>query len=177
MTATHDTEHASTESVARGVFAALDRRDLTGVASYLREDDVQDFLPIGVRTGRSAVLAVFAELFAAIPDLRMEVEDILVQGDKACVRWRLRGTFSAGSFQGIRATGRPLDIRGADAAIEVTDGLIARNTIFYDGAGFARAIGLLPVQGSLAERLLIGTFNLRTRLVGLGRVLLRRHLG
>lgn len=164
----------SPEDVARGVFAALDRRDLAGVAAYLGSDDVQDFVPIGVQTGRRAVLDVFAELFAAVPDLSMEVEEVLVQGNRACVRWRLRGTFAGRSFQGIEATGRPLDIRGADAMIEVIDGLIVANTIFYDGAGFARAIGLLPAQGSRAERLLIGAFNIRTRLAGSVRNAIRR---
>ncbi len=153
------------EEVARGVFAALARRDLPGVESYLAVDDVQEFVPIGTRTGRAAVLAVFEELFTAIPDLDMQVEDVLVQGDRACVRWRGRGRFTAGSFAGIRATGRRVDIRGADAMIEVRDGRIVRNTIFYDGAAFARDVGLLPARGSLGEKLLIGAFNVRTRLV------------
>jgi steroid delta-isomerase-like uncharacterized protein len=152
-------------SVARGVFAALAEHDLAAVAAYLAEDDVQCFLPIGVRRGRAAVVAVFAELFAAIPDLEMDVEDVLVEGDRACVRWRARGTFTGAPFQGIQATGGRIEIRGTDAMIEVRDGRIVQNTIFYDGAAFARQVGLLPAQGSRLERLMIGAFNLRTRLV------------
>jgi hypothetical protein len=85
-------------------------------------------------------------------------------GDRACVRWRLRGTFTGEPFQGILATGRPIDIRGADATIHVKDGLIAANTIFYDGATFARQVGLLPDAGSPLERLLLAACNARTRL-------------
>jgi ketosteroid isomerase-like protein len=158
------TGERSTEEVARGIFAALDRRDLDEVSDYLAVDDVQLFVPTGVRTGRQAVLAVFEELFSALPDSRMEVQEVLVQGDHACVRWRLRGSFTAGSFGGIIATGRLIDILGADAFMTVRGGLITANTIFYDGAAFARAVGLLPASGSASERLLIGAFNLRTRL-------------
>jgi ketosteroid isomerase-like protein len=154
----------STEHVARGVFAALDRRDLVGVAEFLAEDDVQDFVPIGLRRGRAAVVAVFAELFAAVPDSRMTVEEVLVGDDRACVRWRLSGTFTGEPFQGILATARPIDLRGADAVIEVKDGLISLNTIFYDGAAFARQVGVLPGAGSPLERLLIAGCNLCTRL-------------
>jgi len=162
MTAKRDTE-----AVARGVFAALSRRDLDAVSEYLRDDDVQEFVPLGVRTGSEQILQVFAELFAAMPDLRFDVEDVVVENDRACVRWRLRGTFEGCPFQGILATGRSVDIRGADAMIEVVEGRIAANTIFYDGASFAREIGLLPQRGSSGERLLITAFNLRTRLARL----------
>jgi steroid delta-isomerase-like uncharacterized protein len=158
---------ARTEEVARGVFAALDARDLDAVGAFMRPDDVQVFVPIGTRRGRPQVLDVFAELFAAMPDMSMEVEEVLVRDSSACVRWHVRGTFTAGSFQGIRATGRRVDLRGVDAFIEVTDGLISRNTIFYDGAAFARAIGLLPQQNSWQERLLIRGFNARTRVAAL----------
>lgn len=156
--------HRSAEDVARGVFAALDRRDLGDVASFLAEDDAQDFVALGRRTGRAAVLAVFEELFAAVPDGRMQVEEVLVQGDRACVRWCFQGTFSGAPFHGILATGRPIEIRGADAAIRVVDGQIRANTIFYDGASFGRQVGLLPAAGSSLERLLIGVCNARTRL-------------
>jgi len=151
------------EEVARDVFAALDRRDLGGVAALLAEDDVQDFVPLGIRRGKEEVLAVFEELFVAVPDSRMEVEDVVAQGDRACVRWRFTGTFSGAPFQGILATGRRIDLRGADASIRVRDGRIVANTIFYDGASFARQVGLLPPAGSLRERLLIGMRNLYTR--------------
>jgi ketosteroid isomerase-like protein len=152
------------EEVARAVFAALARRDLAGVGAYLRPDDVQNFVPLGVRRGSPAVLDVFAELFAALPDLSMEVEDVVADENRACVRWRLRGTFTGGPFQGILATGRPIDLRGVDAMIEVADGLITANTIFYDGLAFARAVGVLPAQDSAATRWLIRFVNLRTRL-------------
>ena len=36
------------------------------------------------------------------------------------------------------------------------------NTIYWDGAEFARQVGLLPAQGSLADRLLLRAFNAQT---------------
>jgi hypothetical protein len=41
---------------------------------------------------------------------------------------------------------------------------IRHNTIYYDGAGFARQIGMLPSQGSLADRMLVSIFNAKSRL-------------
>jgi hypothetical protein len=42
------------------------------------------------------------------------------------------GTFAIGPFQGIAPTGRRAEIRGVDV-MEIADGLIQHNTIYYDG--------------------------------------------
>jgi len=54
-------------------------------------------------------------------------------------------------------------ISGCDV-MEITDGVLHRNTIYYDGASFARQIGLLPPEGSAADRTMLRAFNLKTRL-------------
>lgn len=153
----------SPEEVARGVFAAINEHDLDAMATYYQPDEVQDFIPIGVFTGRPAVLGVFADLFRALPDVTMTVEHVMANEQTAYVRWRLDGTFTGEPFQGIQSNGRRVDFRGTDA-MEVEKGLIRRNTIFYDGADFFRDIGLLPARGSRMERILIRGFNLKTRL-------------
>ena len=71
----------------------------------------------------------------------------IVAGDTAAVvQWHAAGTFTGGPFQGIAPTGRRVEIRGVDV-MEIADGLIQYNTIYYDGATFARQIGLLPGLG------------------------------
>jgi steroid delta-isomerase-like uncharacterized protein len=156
---------ASPRDVALGVFAAIDAHDLDAIAAHFHPDNVEDFTPIGVFEGRSAVVGLFAEFFRALPDLTMTVEHVVADDHAACVRWRLVGTFSGEPFQGIQPTGTRIDLRGTDAFIELEDGLIRHNTIFYDGAAFARQIGLLPARGSWLEWLLIGGFNIKTRLL------------
>jgi len=151
------------EETARGVFAAIAAHNLEAIRDYLDPGDVQEFVPVGFFNGREAVLGFFRDLFLAFPDLEMNVEHVLADGDAAYVRWRAHGTFTGAPFQGIHPTGNRVEIRGVDGFIEVEDGLIRRNTIFYDGAAFARAVGLLPLRGSTLERLLLGAFNAGTR--------------
>lgn len=43
------------------------------------------------------------------PDLRFEIHDLVVQGERAAVRARLRGTHE-GQWRGIGPTGRTMDI-------------------------------------------------------------------
>ena len=58
---------------------------------------------------------------------------------------------------------RRVKLRGVDV-MEVADGLIQHNTIYYDGASLARQIGMLPFQGSRADRALVFVFNSKSRL-------------
>ena len=43
------------------------------------------------------------------------------------------------------------------------DGKVEENTIYYDGAEFARQVGMMPPQDSGAERAMKGAFNALTK--------------
>jgi len=115
---------------------------------------------------REEVVAWFRGFFDAMPDLHMEVEDVVVAGEpgreRVTVRWRITGTFSGAPYLGIQPTGRPVDLHGMDL-INVEDGRVAGNNIYYDQLTFARQIGMLPAEGSLGDRLMTGGFNLVTK--------------
>lgn len=124
---------------------------------------VDDFVAIGEFQGREAVREFFVEMFAAFPDFEMTVERVIADEAAVAVKWRAVGTFGGGRFQGIEPTGRRVAIRGCDF-FEVEDGRIRRNTSFYDGAAFARQVGMLPAKDSLADRAMLRLFNAKTRL-------------
>ena len=150
------------EAVVREAFAALDAHDLDRFRALLHPDAEDRFLAIGTFTGREAVVGFFKEMFAAVPDARLEIRRVVAADDVVAVEWTMRGTFSGASFQRIRATGKPIEIEGVDV-VEVRDGLQYRNSIYYDGATFARQIGMLPPLGSLGDRTLLALFNARSR--------------
>ena len=123
---------------------------------------------------RDEVVAWFRETFDAVPDLKMEVEDVAIAGEpgreRVTVRWRMTGTFSGAPYLGIEPTGRSIDLRGMDL-IDVEEGRVAGNNIYYDQLTFARQIGMLPAEGSRSDRLMTRGFNLATK----GRAKLRER--
>jgi len=154
----------SAREVVLATFDAVRAHDVDGiVADAHPEDYVDDFVAVGEFRGRDAVRGFFRELFAAVPDFDMTVERVVADESAVAVKWRARGTFTGAPFQGILATGRAVEIRGLDF-FELDGEVIRRNTIFYDGASFARQIGMLPCKGSRADRMVLSLFNLRTRL-------------
>ena len=157
------TRRKAVEEKVRSYFDAMDRRDAGAMASHWREDGVEDVVPVGVMRGRDELSAFFASMFAAMPDARTTVTR-LVAGEQSCaVEWRIEGTFNGAPYMGLEPTGKHVEIRGFDL-IEVEDGELVSNTAYFDGAAFARQIGLLPPDGSGADRAMKSAFNALTKL-------------
>ena len=150
------------EEKARSYFDAMDRRDAAGMAAHWREDGVEDVVPVGLMRGREELRDSFASMFAALPDARTTVTR-LVAGEQSCaVEWRLEGTFDGAPYMGIEPTGKHVELRGLDL-LELEDGELVSNTAYFDGAGFARQIGMLPPDGSGADRAMKSAFNALTK--------------
>jgi steroid delta-isomerase-like uncharacterized protein len=80
-------------------------------------------------------------LRAAVPDLRLTVEDIVAEGDKVCIKWRGKGTHR-GEFMGAPATNRPIEIHGI-GIMRLQGGKIVEATTELDTLGFMQQFGLV----------------------------------
>jgi steroid delta-isomerase-like uncharacterized protein len=160
-----ETKIGSAEAVARAYFDALAARDARKMASHWDPQGVEDIVPFGIFRGPDEVQGFFDELFTAIPDAEATVENVVADEERGvvAVQWRQRGTFSGGPIQGIGAVGKHVELRGLDL-LEIKDGKIVRNTAYADGLSFARQVGLVPPQGSGAEKAMFGAFNGLTKL-------------
>jgi predicted ester cyclase len=98
-----------------------------------------------------------------MPDFHMQVVRLIEEGDDVFVHWHLTGTHSGGPFQGIAPTGRAIALDGMDHFV-MRDGVVVSNFVVYDQMQFARQIGLLPRDGSAADRALKAAFGLKSRL-------------
>jgi steroid delta-isomerase-like uncharacterized protein len=148
--------------VAKSYFDAIARHDLDAIESHYSPELVVDMMGQGILRGPGEMRAFFDSLFAAIPDAEMITERIVAEERVAMVQWRLRGTFSGTELFGVDATGNWIEHRGCDV-IEVSEGLITRNTAYQDGIEMLRAFGMMPPLDSPAERAMKQAFNVATR--------------
>jgi glyoxylase-like metal-dependent hydrolase (beta-lactamase superfamily II)/ketosteroid isomerase-like protein len=152
------------EAIARRYFEAIDAHDLDGAVALWadggRENvrgQVDVLAPEGVR-------AFIGDLIGAMPDLSMQVLSTTTEADRCGVQWCLTGTFAGpGHFGGVAPTGNPIELEGFDL-LTVRDGLIQSNDAFSDSMTFARQVGMMPAQGSTAEKRMTGAFNAKTHL-------------
>jgi glyoxylase-like metal-dependent hydrolase (beta-lactamase superfamily II)/predicted ester cyclase len=148
--------------VARNYFDAVAARDVDAMVACWAPGGVENIVSIGVMSVPDGLRAFFSELFAAVPDMRFEVLDLVAARNQAAVRWRATGTFCGGPLQGVEATGAHLTLEGLDL-LTIEDGLIKRNDAYNDGMELARQMGVMPPRDSAAERGMTSAFNARTR--------------
>ena len=156
---------ATPQEVATALFEALNRHDLDAAMALDHADVVADFVAVGIFDGVSAVRAFFDEIFAALPDFTLQALQMVCDDERTVVQWQAKGTFTGTPFQGVHATGRNVELRGVDV-MYFEQGKVKRNTIYYDGLSFARQIGMLPREKSLADRAMTTVFNARTDVIG-----------
>ena len=80
-------------------------------------------------------------LYAAIPDWRVTIDDLVAEGDRVVVRWTGRGTH-LGDWDGIAPTGRQLTTTGIDIE-QMADGRIVREDGEVDMLGFLQQLGVV----------------------------------
>jgi predicted ester cyclase len=158
--ATAETQTA--RDVVTEYFDALREQDLDrAVATWKpgaidRLHGVEDLVaPDGIRN-------YFRMLFDAVPEFRLEVLDIVAEGNQVAVRWRTGGTFSGtGNVLGFAPNGRPIELEGADV-LTVEDGRIVSNHAYTNAMVFAQQIGALPKPDSAQGRVMAAAFNAKT---------------
>ncbi len=79
---------------------------------------------------------------AAFPDLRVEVEDEIGEGDMVSTRGTMRGTHR-GDFMGVPATGNSVAVPYIDIW-RVEDGRLVENWVQMDMMGLMQQIGAIP---------------------------------
>lgn len=78
----------------------------------------------------------------AFPDLKVDVDLILAEGDLVSVRWTARGT-NTGAGNGIPATGKQVKVSGT-TVFRMADGAIAEEWTSGDSLGLLKQLGLFP---------------------------------
>ena len=165
MEASTDTRTLSERT--RAIFSAIfDDRDLSDPYRYWTDESVDHFLAAGRSVkGAQALAQWFRDLFAAVPDWKLEIENTVDDGDRqVVVQWRATGTFTGAPFLEVEPNGRRLDIRGCDVIRVDENDKVVTNTVYYDAAEYARQIGMLPPRDSAADRAMLAAFNGATKL-------------
>jgi steroid delta-isomerase-like uncharacterized protein len=161
MTVASPPTGVSNAELVRWAFDALNRRDVASLRQLWTDQTVQRF-PDRTCHGEAEIAAYFEATFAAISDLRLEIVAIAEQGDDVFAQWRLTGVHS-GTFLGVQATGKRLAIDGIDHFV-IRDGKVVSNFVAADLTQYGRQIGMMPPDGSTADKALKAAFNARTKL-------------
>ena len=130
------------EEVVRRFIDALNRRDFDVVDEVLDDDLVFHGGSFGDINGREPFKEFAAPFFVAFPDLRLELHDLIADGDRVAVRFTSSGTHN-GDFSGIPPTG--IAVRFTEQPqYRVAGGKIVEFWWLADMLGLMKQLGALP---------------------------------
>ena len=82
----------------------------------------------------------------AFPDARMDVDDLIAEGDKVAARLTMSGT-QRGEFAGIPASGKSMSVTTIDI-IRFKNGQVVEHWGATDSAKIMEQLGAIPAPGS-----------------------------
>ncbi len=133
----------SSQGFVADFIEAWNRHDAKSVAEMHSQDftgeDVGEATP---HHGRSGVCQRTKRYLLAFPDLQIQAEETLINGDQLVILWRAKGTHT-GAFMNIPPTERKVTFRGV-SLLWVQDKKITRGVYMWDVAGLLRELRLLP---------------------------------
>ncbi|HLZ67701.1 MAG TPA: ester cyclase [Aliidongia sp.] len=115
--------------------------DETLARAALAPDFVDRTLPPGRAQGPTGPLAASEFFRTAVPDLRCDIEQMIVAGDRVVTHLHFRGHFT-GQFKQTQGHGQPIDFIATDI-YRVADGRIAENWHIEDNLTLLQQLGLV----------------------------------
>jgi steroid delta-isomerase-like uncharacterized protein len=126
--------------------AAMNSGDAEVIAKTIDEIVEPDVLirtPLPIEaTGAEALKQVWATLLRAFPDLHVEVEDLIAEGDKVVIRNTVTGT-NQGEYMGRPPTGRSVTYNEI-FIFRFADGRVAETWGVVDVLAQMRQLGMIP---------------------------------
>jgi steroid delta-isomerase-like uncharacterized protein len=129
----------------RSAYERISAGDLPGFADLVADDFVEHEELPGIAPTKEGMLEYFRQLLTAFPDMRMDVEDLLVSGDKAVARVTATATHE-GDFMGVPKTGNRIEIGLIDIMRFDAAGLVGEHWGIADMLTLMTQIGAVPAE-------------------------------
>ena len=126
------------ELVERLHSALLQSRDPAVVDEFFAPGFVSHNNPPGFPPGVEGVKRFFATFRDAFPDVTVEIDELVVEGDRVAVATTFTGTHE-GELMGVAATGRRVSVTGVDV-VRVCGGKIVEHRGLTDVVGLMRQL-------------------------------------
>ncbi|HEY5639037.1 MAG TPA: ester cyclase [Dehalococcoidia bacterium] len=117
-------------------------RNLEAIDDLVTPNFVEHEALPGMANDASGVKQFFTMVFEAFPDLRIEVHDLIVEGDKVAARCTMSGTHK-GTFMDIPATGKGMSVQVIDI-IRFEGEKAAEHWGVTDQAAMMEQLGVAP---------------------------------
>jgi steroid delta-isomerase-like uncharacterized protein len=118
------------KQVLTAFYAAVTAHNFEVMGKYMVTDFVDHNPEPGQQPGANGVMHAFDDMFKAFPDLKIQVQQIVTEGELVVARVSMTGTHK-GVYMGMPATGKPFRIGGMDM-VRVKNGKATERWGYFD---------------------------------------------
>jgi len=133
----------------RFIEEGFNRGQLQTLDEVLAPDYVDHDAPPGTPSGPVGVKQIITLFRAAFPDLRLEIDEQIAEGDKVSSHVTMRGTHRGPLF-GIAPTGRAVAVTGL-TMVRVANGQIHDSWVKNDTLGLLQQLGAVQPLGAAPQ--------------------------
>ena len=129
------------KAIARRGYEAINQKNLDALDEIVASDMTDHDPAPGQAPGLEGVKQYFSSLHTAFPDVQMNIEEMIAEGDKIVARVSVSGTHQ-GEFMGIDSTGNRVAITRIDI-LRIADGKIVEHWGNFDDLGMMQQLGVI----------------------------------
>ena len=126
----------------RFVEEVLNKHNLDALSEFVHDSHIDHTPAPGQELGLAELRKMFSMYFAAFPDFRATVKDVIAEGDRVALHLITHATHT-GEFMGIPPTGKKVEMREIHI-LRIVDGKAAERWGLIDEVGMMRQLGLMP---------------------------------
>jgi len=130
------------KSVISNMLALFEKGDTENVGKYFASNWVNHDPSLPPMNGFAGAKQL-VDLWSAISNRKVIIEDSVAEGDRVAARFSIGGTHT-GSFMGIPATGKTVKVT-ATGIFRVVDGKATDNWVNFDALGMLQQMGAVPM--------------------------------
>ena len=132
------------KTIIRRVIDAINNRNLASLDELIAPDFVYHTPTLQIQ-GLEAMKQGVLEELQSFPDLHVNIEDIMAEGEKVCVRLRETATHKA-PFRGLAPTGKKLTYT-VMTIWRIDEGRVVEGWGVYDQMDFFQQLGIIEYKG------------------------------
>jgi steroid delta-isomerase-like uncharacterized protein len=141
-TSSNSLEETNEKLTREFIEEVFNKRNLAHADKTLDANFVEHNPSPGQKQGLAGFKESMGPWIDAMPDMKMEVLDVVTKGDLVFAHVHQTGTF-ASDIAGMQTKGKKLDVRGVDI-IRIKDGKATEHWGYYEEAKMMQQLGMMP---------------------------------
>jgi predicted ester cyclase len=142
MTVMTETREETNKALVEQVFEIYNTHDVAALDPFFVHDVVHHDAPPGIPPGLEGLKLDLSGGFAAFPDMRVEAEHVIADGDMVAILWRSHGTHT-GPLMDIPPSGKEVATTGA-VVYRIVGGKIVEVWFKSNALDMLQQIGAVP---------------------------------